>query len=551
MKIVKKILMIVLLLLVLLVGAAIAIPYFFKDDILVALRETINKNVDATVDFEDINLSLLRSFPDFSLGIASYKITGRDAFEGIVLAEGESIDLTLDIWSVISSDQPIQLKSINVDAPRIHVVVTRNGKANYDIFGTSADTSGDSETTDFVIQLDEYRISDAHLIYDDRTLPAYVDIKSMNHEGTGNFTQDIYDLATATQIAAFTARYDGITYLNKAETNLNATVNIDNSRSRYTLKDNELTINDLTVSAEGWLELAGDDILMDLEFGTPENDFRSLFSLVPSAYIADYEDVDIKGQFELSGMAKGTYSSAREQYPAFGLDMNVTDGDVQYPELPLGISDIYTAMEIQHPGGNLNKMKIDIDNFRLNVGSNPISGRFKLRTPLSDPDMDARIKGKLDLTSLQQAFPVTDVEALSGIVQADVTVDARMSAVDSGNYQDVEMAGTANVQDVNYKGMGMPLVQVNSLAVDFSPTKVTIDNFNTKLGASDLRGSGQIDNVLAFFAKDKTMSGKFDLVSNYFNADEWLTTSESENPVIVDNTVETSTTTDEPFDNFV
>ena len=76
MKIVKRLLLLFFVLLVLLVGAAVAIPYFFKDELLTLLKEEINKNVLAKVDFADVDLSLLRSFPDFSLQIKDYAVEG-------------------------------------------------------------------------------------------------------------------------------------------------------------------------------------------------------------------------------------------------------------------------------------------------------------------------------------------------------------------------------------------------------------------------------------------------------------------------------------------
>jgi hypothetical protein len=49
-KIIKRILLSVVVLLVLLVGAAFAIPYFFKDKILEQVKVAVNKDLNATVD---------------------------------------------------------------------------------------------------------------------------------------------------------------------------------------------------------------------------------------------------------------------------------------------------------------------------------------------------------------------------------------------------------------------------------------------------------------------------------------------------------------------
>jgi len=68
---ISKILKGFFLLLLLLIIAAVAIPYFFKDQIVERIKTDINKNLDATVDFTDVDLSLLRSFPDFNFSMSN------------------------------------------------------------------------------------------------------------------------------------------------------------------------------------------------------------------------------------------------------------------------------------------------------------------------------------------------------------------------------------------------------------------------------------------------------------------------------------------------
>ncbi len=65
----KKVLLGALLLFVLLIGAIVAVPFLFKDEINAALKEEINKNLNAKVDYGSFDLSLLRSFPNFSFSI--------------------------------------------------------------------------------------------------------------------------------------------------------------------------------------------------------------------------------------------------------------------------------------------------------------------------------------------------------------------------------------------------------------------------------------------------------------------------------------------------
>lgn len=65
----KKVLKIFIGLFILLLAALIIIPLFFEDKIIAVLKETINKNINATVDFKDLDISLISNFPNAKVGI--------------------------------------------------------------------------------------------------------------------------------------------------------------------------------------------------------------------------------------------------------------------------------------------------------------------------------------------------------------------------------------------------------------------------------------------------------------------------------------------------
>ncbi len=268
--------------------------------------------------------------------------------------------------------------------------------------------------------------------------------------------------------------------------------------------------------------------------------------MIPNAYIKGYENVKANGTFKLDGFAKGVYSSSPESYPAFKFNLNIANGDVKYPDLPMGISGINTDVVINSPSPVLDKMTVDVNQFNLKVGNNPVEGYFKLKTPISDPDVDTKIKGMIDLGDLVRAFPMEGVQTLNGKVNMDVAAKANMSTIDKGDYANVDMSGNASVENMDYVADGMPSVRINALRLFFTPKNMEVPNFDMKLGKSDLSGTGKVDNVLAYFSPDATLKGDFTLRSNYFYADEWL--SEEEEVVADQPTV--NTTDAELFDRF-
>jgi uncharacterized protein involved in outer membrane biogenesis len=548
MKVVKRIFIILLVLIILFVGALVAIPYFFKDEILTTVKTEINKSVNAKVDFADVDISLLRSFPDLSLRLENYEVIGIEEFEGVKLMGGESFGLTVDVMSAINADtQPLEIKSVSLEKPEIHVVVLPNGKANYDIAKAATEDETTTETAEMKIDLQQYSITDGIIVYDDQQGDMYLEIRDLDHEGEGDFTLEVFDLETTTDIAEMTVKSGGVSYLKKAKLNYIAGFNIDMPNAKYTLKENDLTVNDLKLKTDGWVAMPKDDIDMDLTFDAPQNSFKNLLSLIPNAYIADYSDVKANGKFVLKGFAKGTYSTKPERYPTFNVKLKIDDADVKYPDLPLGIADINTNIEINSPTSDLNGMLVNISKFNLKVGSNPFGGYFKLKTPLTDPDIDTKINGVIDLAEMNRAFPMEGVKKMDGKITSNIMAKTKMSTIEKEDYGNVQMAGDMKVEYVNYDAEGMPFISVKNMDATFSPKAVSVSNFDAKLGESDLRADGQLDNILAYFSPDKTMTGNFKIRSNYFNADEWMPAEDATETA----TPATTTTSDEAvFDRF-
>lgn len=525
-KIVKRVLVGLGIFLLLFIGAAIAIPYFFKDEILVKAKAAINANLNAKVDFSDANLSMLSTFPNLGLSVDNFTVEGIDTFAGVKLADVKKMTLVLDFWSVWNGMAPIKVKSVSVDQPKIHVLVTKEGAANYNVAKPTEETS--TETTDFQVDLADYTITNGSLIYDDASMGAYVKAKGINHSGSGDLTAMIYDLDTETKIDSLTVTYGGVSYLSNAKTALDAIFNIDQNTSKYTLKDNDLLVNALHLQADGWVQLPDEnDVLMDIKFNAPENDFRNLFSIIPGAYLKGYEQVKVDGKFALNGEIKGTYNAEAEQMPAFNINLGVDNGRVKYPDLPLSISNINAKGSINSPGSDLDKMLIDFSKFALKIGSNPIDSRFVLKTPLSDPDLDAKVKGILNLGELAQAFPMEGLQDLRGKITADVVMRARQSQIEKQQYESVDMRGNARVEGMAYQGAGLPMVTIQDAQMSFSPQFVDLARFVGKLGKSDIQASGRVNNIMAYFSPKKTMTGSLTARSHYFDANEWIPAEES------------------------
>lgn len=548
MRIIKRIALVFSLLLVLVIGVAIAIPIIFQDEMIAVVKEQINTNINATADFDEVDMSLLRSFPHLSLTLTDFTIVGKDQFDGVPFLSAKESAITVNIKSFLGENTPLEINAIKLSEPFVNVMVLADGVANYDIAIPSASETPveeESAATALEIALKSYQITDGRIVYDDQSSDIFMAIEGLNHEGEGNFTLTNFDLDTDTNIAGLTVKQGGVTFLKEAKTSLAAIFNIDTENSSYTLKDNQLRINELALNADGNIQLLDEDIKLDLSFDSPGSDFRSLWSLIPNAYTADYADVAVDGTFSLSGLVKGIYNEST--YPAFRILTKVNDGQVKYPDLPLAIQGIQADLDINSPSSDLDDMKVKADRLDIKVGSDEFKSKFQVSTPISDPNVAAQVDGIIDLEQWAKAFPLDGVQEMVGRIIADVDVQTRLSTIENERYNDVKMSGDVKVEQLRYVADELPPVFIESATAQFTPQAVNVGEFKAKLGKSDISASGSIDNILAYISPEKTMKGDFTAHSNYFFVDEWMEESETE-MAVPDPTAEVEST--EIFDRF-
>ncbi len=530
----KKVLFGIAIFIFLLLGALIAIPYFFKDEIIAQVKTAANESLTAKLEFSDVDISIFRHFPQLSLGLEGLEITnGPGPFEGVKLVQCERLDVAVDLWSAIFGDEVI-IKGLFFKKPDIKVYALSNGQANYDITKPEDPKAKPAASTGEAapVKLERYGIEDGKILYDDRGLDMKAELEGLNHTGSGEFSSTLYDLVMKTAIEKLSINYGGVQYLRNAQADWKATLGADMANMKFTFKENDLKVNDLGLMLDGWVQMPEktEDIRMDLKFGTPANTFKSLLSIIPGAYTKDYKDVQANGTVQFAGFAKGTYNE--KTYPAFKLDFKVGNADFKYPSLPLGVSNINVDASIALPTSRLNDLTVNIPKFSLKIGSNPLEGYFNLKTPESDPTVDMKLNGTLNLGELSKAFPMEGVQELAGIIKANMTLKAAMSQIDQGKYDEVNMAGTFGMSGITYKSAGTPTVKINSLATNITPQRVDIQTFDAKLGNSDLRASGSIDNLLAYFSTTKTMRGNLNFSSAYFDANEWMEPAPADGTVV-------------------
>jgi hypothetical protein len=519
MKKVFKVLGAIFLLLLVLI---LVLPVLFKDKITEKVKSEINNKVNAKVNFSDVNMSLFSHFPDFTLTINNLSVVGIAPFQGDSLLALKALNVSLDIMSVIKGDQ-IKIKTILLDHGHIHAIVLKDGKANWDIAKPDADTAKNPNAppSKFKISLKKFEIKEATIRYDDAAVGMHSLFTGFNHTLIGDFTQDNFTMKTNTTIENTNLVFGGIKYLSKVKAAMVADLDMDMVHSKYVFKKNELTLNELIFDMSGWMAMPGKDIDMDLKFDARKADFKSFLSMVPGFYTKDFKDLKSSGKLAFDGSAKGIYNSKR--MPAFTFNLQIENGMFQYPKLPVAASNINVILKVNNPDGNLDHTLVNLSKMHVDMGKEPFDAHFIVKTPISDPDFDAVVKGRINLGNIEQLIPLEKGTTVTGLVQSDIEAAGRMSSIKSKKYEKLNVHGILLVNDLVYKSASMPKgAELIKLDLKFTPEKATLNAMDGKMGASDFHATGVIDNVLEYALKGALLKGTINLTSSYMDVNELI-----------------------------
>ncbi len=516
----KRFLKVLGILILLIVAAAIILPIVFKDEIVARAKTEINKNLNATVDFEDIDISLFRSFPDFSLNIENTTVDGTGNFEGTRLAEIKDFTVDLDLFSVISGNQ-FEIERIALKDANIHVVIDTSGNANYDIVkpaddSTTADTAAPAE---FKFTLKSYQAENLNLIYDDKEGDIFALLTGLNHEGSGDFTERIVDLKTKTAIEALTVKYGGIAYLNRVKATADADFQYDQEAYKLTFGENQLTLNDLLLKFTGSVALPDESVEMDLAFNSPDNNFKSLLSLIPAVYLEGFEDVKTTGDFSFAGTVNGTYDY-EDVYPQYDVKFNINNASFRYPDLPAGVENIAVDARVYNTSSDLDGTIINIPTASATVAGSPVTARLYLSKPISNPTFDVYLKTDMELSKLGTVVPASDFD-YSGHVMANVELAGNMADIDNERYENIKADGKITASNVLLKNDSLPYdIGVSEMDVNFTPSEVVLNSFSSQIGKSDLSANGSVKNIMGYALQDKDLIAEFSLNSNLLDLNQ-------------------------------
>lgn len=512
---VKKILKWVGIFLLVVIIALASVPFLFKDKIKAMVAKAINEQVDATVAFEDVSLSLFKNFPMANVNVEKLSIINKAPFAGDTLVYMGEIDLKMSIKELFKSEgETMNLESVATKDGVINILFNKDGIGNFDIaIKKEEEAPGTAEESKpFALNMQSYKIENLRFKYFDERSKIKMVIDSLNHEGKGNFAASKLDLDTKTT-AKLTLDMDKTNFMKNVALSLDAVLGLDLDKSIYTFKQNKALINQLPLEFDGSLALLEAGQQFDLTFKTPTSSFKNFLGLIPAAYSGSLANVKTEGECTVSGKVNGLMSDTT--IPKFNIAIASNNASFKYPDLPKSVQNIIIDTKIINETGVMNDTYVNLDKLSFRIDQDVFNAKANIRNIAENPLVNADLKGTINLSNVSKAYPVKLDMPLSGILKADVSTKFDMKSVETSQYEKIQNNGSMSLSGFTYKGNGLPQpIAITQASVQFNPSRITLSKFDAKTGKSDIALTGTLDNFYGFVFKDQNLKGNFNMSSN-------------------------------------
>lgn len=491
-KVLKTLMWVIIAVLFLFTGVCSAIVWILTPAKLTPIVEKYaTEYLNAEVKISRVELTFWHTFPKMTLDVDSLTIISHSIPDGLRdnLPANTDTLLTLDnfhggINAAALSIGKIELYNVIFDGPKINLFKLNDNLSNYDIIPTSGEETAESESMPIEdISINKFAIYNAAPIRY-RSLSDSIDIEINIENITLNGKQAP---CYAIQVTA-NGKTPLLDMFNLDNLPLSISGTVDwNQKSPRTVALNDFTIKVDALEADFSTSIDITDTIVVNEFTCelPHWDVSWLLNRLPNEYTSAIRGLDTDMKISMSARLTEPYAitDSSEILPSLkgSIDIpgcHIYQGRLCFNKVQFNADYIYN-------GTNPDKSTIDINKFIIDGKAMDIDLKAKIRTPISDPSINGSLKAGFDVTQMPETFLEKIAQRIHGKINADVTLDMKMSDLNQERFHHLKIDGEVNLNDFHY------------LSTD-TITNIYARNSTLKFGSNRTieRGENTIDSML-------------------------------------------------------
>lgn len=499
------------------------IPILFPGKVSEQVKLFANKHLAGELDYKKTHLTFFRHFPSLTVSVDDFLLKGSKPFQNDTLLAAKEVAVGINLKNLIF-DGEVKIDEIYVTDSYANVFVNTKGEANYNVYVSKpSEKSKDTTSTGTSIKLDLIKLRNWNIKYNDHAARVLVDAKGLNYTGKGGLSEDIFDLTTDLDIDKLDFSLNRIYYAKQKTLHADLITRINTNALTFVLRKNELRINDLPLKFTGFVSILKDGYNLDINAASEKTTIRDMISVLPPQYLDWAKDTKIEGKSDLFFSLKGRFSEPQNQKPRLKARLMIQDGFVSNGKAPVPMNNFNMDLNVDLPDLDTEKLGLDLKNLNFDLGPNNNFKAVVKTKGLDEMQIDADVKGAVNLQTLTQALGLKDIDA-RGLMDTNIkangifSLDKKLFPKTNGYLnlkngwlktkyypnpiQNINIVANIINTDGTFKSLG---VKLDPFKFDFEGNpvfvKADLQNFEDVLYKVRAKGTLNVGRIYKVFAK--------------------------------------------------
>jgi hypothetical protein len=498
-----KFIVIITLILSIVAGATTAIVYYYQDDIEQIVINELNKVLIHPLEIEDVEISVLNSFPYTSIDLKNIKAI--DGFGKDTLLEVENLSLAFNVIDLYNKDYNIQEVVLKNGSASIYY---SNGKPNYQIWKIKNDSSSSANTN---LSLNNILLKNFKIEFTNEN-----DIKSIvtnkNTKLQLGINQGVTQILIEADIINEELILNDLNLLTNKEIELKSTILVDSIGQSISLLFDTEHLNftsDIINNNENLL----------VELKTETIDIEQIVKIIPKQFATYIKNYKAKGSTKVNL----NYNRKKNQDPILKIEFDANNFSGHYLDYKLSDATFSGSFN-----DNTKQNKIEINALKALLNNNLFEAEINIDN-LDNPNLKIDLNTKIELSNLDKFNIKIPFHLLQGNAKINLKYDGKIGL--KNKYQlDIAMAekeAKVVLKNIVLQQKPNSLKLYNGFAnLKLINEQLITDSVSFKMAQkSDIRFNGAFDNIFKYlFLKNAPLriAGKLD--SDWILVDELINT---------------------------
>lgn len=485
----------------------------FKDKIINEFVRQANTHLNTPVKVGKMDVTILQKFPHLSIVLTDVYV--EDSHPGqYPLLTAKKIAFQMNLLEVWRGQY--RITGVKIEDCETHLKINAKNESNYSILKKAPkETDGN-----FGFEIADIDISKTRVQYYNLPSKQELIFASPRMKASVKSQNNLYTIETKGKLLAEKIQTRGHRFLSGKTFDIDSKLVYDDNEKSLDIQPSTLHLNHSAFRITGNYRWK-DRNLIDLVTTGENTDIQTLLSLLPASVSDQFKQYESKGGVYFQANLRGEISPT--QGPSFSASFGLRDATIFHPTYQSRIEN--ANLEGSFATSNVSDLRqaaLVLKDISGWLNNESFKANFMVYN-FVDPQVICNFKGKVDVSSVLQFYPLETVKKVSGSILADIAFEGKIALLkNKATAQRASTQGTIELQDINllYGQQEIALKHLNG-SLQFNNNDLALSNVSGKLGSSDFLLNGFFKNIITFLLfEDQPIGIEADLRSSFIDLDE-------------------------------